>query len=134
MDTTYATNSGMTGGMGSEVVASDRDRTYATFVHLAPMLSHLAFPGVGAIIVALVMWQVGKDRSDFVDDHGKEALNFHITLLIYGLVSSILIVLVVGFGMLFGVFLLWLIAGILATRAANLGRYYRYPMCLRLVR
>src|ERR1044071_5397711 len=59
------------------------ERTYSMFTHLTLLLKHLGL----LIIPALVMWLIKRDRSPFVDDHGREAVNFQISLLLYYLVG-----------------------------------------------
>jgi len=106
--------------------------TYATFLHLA-LLAYLVVPI--PVVVPLVMWLVKKDESPFVDDHGREAVNFHITLTIYMVLTVPIALLTcgVGFVLVPAVYVLGLVGMILAAVAANRGEYYRYPMCLRFV-
>ena len=61
-------------------------RSYATFTHIVPLISHLGGPIVVPIVAAIIMWQIKKDQSPFIDDHGREAVNFQISLAIYWLV------------------------------------------------
>jgi uncharacterized Tic20 family protein len=113
--------------------ASSGERTYATFVHLGSAIV-CAMSGFGlAILPALVMWLIKKNESPFLDDHGKEAVNFHISLLIYAIVSGVLAMCGIGFVMLIGLWILGTVAGIMAAVAANRGEFYRYPMCIRMI-
>jgi hypothetical protein len=93
----------------------------------------LPFP----LALVLVLWLVKRDQSKFIDDHGKEALNFQITHVIYSIAIFLLgfptLTLAWWIGWPF-LFILTLVAGIMASRAANEGRYYRYPMCFRFVK
>ncbi len=76
---------------------------------------------------------LNKQRSDFVDLHAKEAINFQINLIGWGLLFGMLSF--VGIGRC-GIFLLMpigLILPILAGVEANKGNEYRYPLILRLV-
>lgn len=113
---------------------TESQRTYATFLHLAPLLAHFALPALGGILVALVMWQIKADQSPFLDDHGKEAVNFQITIALYLLVSGLMVLVLIGFLLLPAVFVLMIAGGALAARAGNQGRYHRYPMSLRFIR
>src|SRR5690606_10580909 len=63
---------------------SAEERQWATFTHLSA-LSGIVTGGLGSVVGPLVMWLVKKDTMPFVDDQGKEALNFNITLWIVGL-------------------------------------------------
>src|SRR3546814_17569884 len=62
---------------GSEGPDADQ-RTCAMFCHLAAL--SVLFTGVGFVLVPLVVWLIKRDDMPFVDDQGKEALNFNITV------------------------------------------------------
>lgn len=128
--------------------SADRsERQFAMFNHLAGLLSLADFTFLG-VIATVVMWLSRRDDSEFLDDHGKEAVNFQISLLLYvvfGVVAAVLFAimtlgigapLLVIFGPLGAVFLfvLRLVGCISAAMAANRGEFYRYPMCIRLIR
>jgi uncharacterized protein len=96
------------------------------------MLAHLLgiFTGV---VGPLIVWLVKKDEDPFIDDQGKEAVNFQITILIASGVSFALVFVLVGFLLLPVVIIYHIIGGIIAAMKANEGIAYRYPMALRLV-
>lgn len=106
------------------------ERHYSLAMHLTLLAWHLAIP----VIPVLVMWLIKRDESAFVRDHGREALNFQISLLIYGLIGVVLMPLL-GLGVLviIAAYVLAIVGMILGAVAASKGRYYRYPACLRLV-
>nr|WP_268746051.1 DUF4870 domain-containing protein [Oleiagrimonas soli] len=107
-------------------------RQWGMFAHLA------AFAGLiipfGNIIGPLVVWLIKKDTMPFVDDQGKEALNFQITVTLAMLVSFLLMLVLIGFLLVWIVPLVALVFVILATVKANEGVYYRYPLTLRLIK
>jgi uncharacterized Tic20 family protein len=102
------------------------------------MLAHLsAFVGVilpcGNVLAPLLIWLARRERSAFVADQAREALNFNITVLVGVLVCYALTWILIGF-LLFAVLgLTWLILTIVAAIRANEGVRYRYPFALRLV-
>lgn len=104
------------------------------------MLTHLlAFSGyftggVGMVVGPLILWLVKKDTMPFVDDQGKEAVNFNISFLIYMAVSAILIVVVIGFFLIIVLGIIHLIFVILAAVKASSGEAYRYPMTIRFLK
>jgi uncharacterized protein len=103
------------------------------------MLCHLlAFSGfiipLGTILGPLVMWQLKKKDHPFIDDQGKEALNFAITTFIALVISAILIFVLVGLILLPAVAIAWIILTIIATMKANNGIAYRYPFALRFIK
>ena len=101
------------------------DKTMAMLCHLLGILT--------AFLGPLIIWLIKKDQSAFVDDQGKEALNFQITLVIAHAVAGAAIC--IHWGILNLV--IWVAAvvfGIMASMAANRGEKYRYPVALRLIK
>jgi uncharacterized Tic20 family protein len=113
--------------------ASASERNWSMWMHL----SLLAYPvTMGLVFVApLVMWLTRKDDSPFIDDHGKETINFHVSLFLYSLIFTGLGFLTCGvaWGLIPGIYILGIVGMILAAKAAHRGEYYRYPMSLRLI-
>ena len=99
------------------------------------MLAHLLSIFTG-FIGPLVIWLVKKDTSPFVDDQGKEALNFQLTLLIAYIVAFIIACVSLGF-LFFAPLVVWIVAlvfAIMATMQANNGVAYRYPINIRMIK
>jgi len=98
------------------------------------MLSHLStFFGVG-LILPLVVYLAVRNESEYVAGNAREALNFHISLLIYGLCCVPLIFILIGIPLLILLGLGSLVFAIIAAVKASDGRCYRYPLTLRLVK
>ncbi|GAA1635330.1 DUF4870 domain-containing protein [Georgenia ruanii] len=117
---------GQTYGYQAPPMSPPDQRLWATLIHL----SGLIFPLLGPLIGYLVL----KDRGQFVEDQTKEALNFHITLTILGVIFSIVAVVTFGIGsILFLYYIAAIVFMILAAVAANRGERYRYPLTWRLV-
>ncbi|UCC99073.1 MAG: DUF4870 domain-containing protein [Phycisphaerales bacterium] len=114
----------------------DRDaRMWAMFCHLAGVGGLLpVIPVIGSIIAPLVIWQIKKDDYDFVDDQGKEAVNFQISVLLYALVAGLLCFACVGVGLLLVVYGLDVVFLVIAAIKANDGRHYRYPLTIRFIK
>ncbi len=107
-------------------------RTWAMLAHLSTLCAFVGVP-FGHILGPLIVWLVKKDEFPFVDDQGKEALNFQISLTIYGIVSGILCIVLIGFVFLLVLFIMDLVLTIMAAVAANRGEYYRYPLTIRFI-
>lgn len=107
------------------------ERTFAMFCHLGA-LSGFVLP-LGNIIVPLILWLIKKDESSFVDVHGRESLNFQISILIYTVISAFLIFVIIGFFLLAMVWLFNVIAVIIAAVRANNHDEFRYPLSIRLI-
>ncbi|WP_461100423.1 DUF4870 domain-containing protein [Spirosoma koreense] len=103
------------------------------------MLTHLsALPGsffiIGSVVAPLVIWQIQKDKSAFVDYHGKEAVNFQITMALAFAVCFLLVFILVGAFLIGLVGVVWLVFTIIAAVKANNGEYYRYPLTIRFIK
>lgn len=118
-------------------------KQWAMFAHLSALLGALltsAVGGWGCFVGPLVIWLVKKDTLPFVDDQGKEALNFNITVGIAMLVLWVVVIMTFGIGIIIAVPLwviigiAWLVLTILAGVKANEGVRYRYPFTLRLIK
>jgi uncharacterized Tic20 family protein len=68
-----------------------------------------------------------------IDEHGKEALNFQISMLIYNVVAGILCLIAIGFVLLAILHVLNVVFVIIAAMRASEGQMYRYPVTLRLI-
>jgi len=110
-------------------------RRWAMFCHLAALAGFLPVTFVaGAVIGPLVVWQIKKDQFPFVDEHGKEAVNFQISMLIYGVVAAILLCACVGIVLLPAVIIVDLVFLLIAAVKANEGKHYRYPLTIRFIK
>jgi uncharacterized Tic20 family protein len=114
----------------------DKDaRMWAMFCHLSGLAGFVVPVILSGIIAPLIVWQVKKDEFPFVDEHGKEALNFQISIGIYALVSIPLIALFcIGVFLLAAVEIFNLVFLLIAAIKANNGFHYRYPLCIRFIK
>lgn len=120
------------------------ERKWAMFAHLSMLLGGLLTSGwagsVGFFIGPLVIWLTKKDTMPFVNDQGKEALNFAITVSIVFAGLLVLTILSLGIGALLTIPLMLivgigaLVLAIMAAIKANEGVAYRYPFAIRLVK
>ena len=110
-------------------------RKWAMFCHLAGLAGLIPLtPAFGSVIAPLIIWQIKKDEFEFVDEHGKEALNFQISVLIYALVAGLLCFVCIGFVLLPAVYIFDLIFMLIAAVKTNNGEHYRYPICIRFIK
>ena len=112
--------------------SNPESRMWAMVAHVSA-LSGFVIP-FGNILGPLIVWLIKKDEMAFVEDQGKEALNFNISITIYAIISGILTLVLVGFAMLLILAIAWLVFVILAAVKANEGTAYRYPLTLRLIK
>jgi uncharacterized Tic20 family protein len=71
--------------------------------------------------------------SSEIDAHGKEALNFQISMLIYNIVAGVLCLVLIGFALLAALHILNVVFVIIAALKASEGQIYRYPLTIRLL-
>ena len=107
-------------------------RQWAMLCHFAAFLG-LVFP-FGSVLGPLILWQVKKDMDPLIDDQGKEALNFQLTVAIAWLVCFVLGVVVIGFLLMVVLVIAALILTIIGGVKANKGIAYRYPLTWRLIK
>lgn len=109
-----------------------QERTNAMLCHLLAFCGY--FIPFGNIIGPLVMWQMKGKESGFVNQHGKESLNFQLSMLIYFIIAGILTLVAIGFLLLMILAVINLIFLIIASIKANDGAEYRYPMKITFLR
>ena len=116
----------------SGTVSYDKDqRTWAMLCHISAFTGFV-FP-FGNIIAPLVLWLLKKDEYPLVDDQGKEALNFQISMCIYVIGSIILVFMLIGIPLLIGLVLFDIVVTIIAAVRSMDGEKYRYPLAIRFV-
>ena len=117
-------------------VLTSQEKNWAMGCHLSSLSGFIGVP-FGNILGPLIIWLLKKNDSPFIDDHGRESLNFHISLWIYGIVSGLLWFTVILIPLVLIFWGLEFIAGVVysiiaAVKASN-GERYRYPFTLRLI-
>ncbi len=128
----------------AEPQVSAQERQMAMFAHLSALVGGILTTGwadsIGCFVGPLVIWLMKKDEMPFVDDQGKEALNFNITVGIAFLVLLLLSIMTLGIGLVLAIpawiiiGVAWLVLTIIASIKANEGVAYRYPFALRLIK
>lgn len=121
-------------GPSTPLTPEEKDaRMWAMFCHLAGLAGYTGIPFAN-IIAPLVVWQIKKNDYAFVDDQGKEAVNFQISITLYILVSLLLVFCVVGIPILIALAIADVVLLIIAAIKANNGETYRYPLTIRLIK
>ncbi|ENH97240.1 hypothetical protein J416_06632 [Gracilibacillus halophilus YIM-C55.5] len=86
------------------------------------------------VIGPLLIWLIKREESELVDFHGKEYLNFAISIAIYSIVSAVFMLVIIGFFLIFVVGLLALIFTIIAAVKAYQGEKYRIPISIPFIK
>lgn len=104
--------------------------TWGMLCHLTALVAFVGVP-FGHIIGPLVIWLIKKNEFPFVDEQGKESLNFQISMSIYAIVAGILCFIFIGFILLGVIIIVVLVLVIIASVKASNGESYRYPFTIR---
>ena len=118
------------------------DKNYSTITHLSGFAGWF-FP-FGNIIAPLVLWSAKKNESRYIDEHGKSAVNFQLSIILYCFLLALLIVpiaiLTLGLGIIalvIGIIpaiILKIVLIISASIKANNGENYTYPFTIEFIK
>jgi uncharacterized Tic20 family protein len=118
------------------------DKNYSAITHLSGFAGWF-FP-FGNVLAPLVLWVAKKNESSYIDEHGKSAVNFQLSLILYGILLVILFVpiaiLTLGLGVIaivLGIIpaiILKIILIVSASIKANNGEPYQYPFTIEFIK
>lgn len=107
-------------------------RTWTALCHASALLGvFLHFPG--HLLPPLIVWLMKREDSPEIDAHGKEAVNFQLSMLVYNLVAAVFCLVLIGFVFLAILWVLNAVFVIIAAIHASDGKFYRYPMTIRFL-
>jgi hypothetical protein len=116
----------------SDVLSQKQPRQWAMFMHFS-VLSNFVVP-FGGVVAPIVMWQMKKDEFADIDQHGKNIVNFLISMLIYSVVSALLALIVIGIFRLIALGIAGVVLPIIAGIKANNGEVWKYPLTLQIIK
>jgi len=121
--------------VSSEPASPSRtERQWAMGCHLIALCGIVVpFPSAN-LLGPLILWLIKREDGAFIDDQGKESLNFQISLFIYALACLILAVIGIGVFLLLPLALFGLVCVIIAAIKASEGIAFRYPLCIRFIK
>lgn len=105
---------------------------WAMWLHLS-MLLGLVIP-VAGLIAPIVIWQVKKTDLPGIDAHGKHAVNWIISAVIYCVVSLVLVFVLIGIPMFLVLMVLWIVFPIMAGIKGNNGEVWKYPLSISFLK
>ncbi len=133
-----AASAGQSAGAEQPPASKETNRDacmWAMFCHLAGLGGFLPIaPVLGGIIAPLIIWQIKKDQFAFVDEQGKEAVNFQISIVIYAIAAALLCFACIGIALLPAVYIFDVVFLLIAGVKANNGEHYRYPLTIRFIK
>jgi uncharacterized Tic20 family protein len=112
--------------------AEQNARTWNMLCHLSALAGFIL--PFGNILGPLIVWQLKKNEIPSVDVHGKESLNFQITVTLALLICLPLMLLIIGFVLAPLIGIASLVLLVIAGIKANNGEAFAYPFSLKLVK
>jgi len=115
----------------SQPLRPEAERQWSVLVHvIAGGLNVITGGLFTGFIASLIAYFLLKDRGPFIRAHTATTLNFQITLMIGEIIGLILLIIVIGWVVLFAVWVLNIIFSIMGALAASRGQWYTYPMSI----
>ena len=108
------------------------ENMWAMFCHLSALVGFVI--PFGNIIAPLIIWTLKKDEYPHINDQGKEAINFQLSITVYILISVLLVFVVIGIPLLIILGIFSLIMTVIAALNANDGNKYRYPFTIKFIK
>lgn len=107
------------------------EKLFALLVHLLPavLYASLLLP----VLVPIIVIATKGAESRWVKAHAYEALDFQLTILIFGVVGVVLSIVGIGICLLIGMALFAFVIGIIAGVKSYGGHAWRYPFCIRFL-
>jgi uncharacterized Tic20 family protein len=109
-----------------------QDRSLETLCHLLGLMILTPLP-FGNVLAPLILWFLKRETNPGVDLHGKEAVNFQISMSIYTLLAGLSIFIGIGIVLLPAAILTNLVMIVIAAVKASKGELYRYPIAIRFI-
>jgi uncharacterized Tic20 family protein len=116
---------------GSTLDAREAQK-WATICHLIALVGLLG-NGIGFLVGPLAVWLIKRHDDPLIDEQGKEAVNFQLTMLLALIISVLLFVVLIGIPMLVVFGLMTVIFPIIAAVKTSNGERYRYPFSIRFI-
>jgi uncharacterized protein len=108
-------------------------RIWGMLCHLTALLGMIGIP-LGNVLGPLIIWLIKKNTYPFVNEQGRESLNFQLSMTIYAIAAALLIFVKIGMPLLLLVAGINFILVIIASIRAFNGETYTYPLAMRLIR
>jgi len=107
-------------------------RQWACLLHLS-IGAGFAVP-IAGLAVPIAIWQLKKSELPGIDAHGKNAVNWIISKLIYFVICLVLCFVFIGIPLLIALGVVAVIFPMVAAIKANNGEVWKYPMAITFVK
>lgn len=111
-------------------IDSKQENTWGMLCHLTALAGFIGVP-LGNILGPLVVWLIKRHEYPFVEEQGKESLNFQISMTIYALIAALLTLVVIGIFLIIGLVIADIVFVIIASVKTSNREAYRYPLTIR---
>ncbi len=108
------------------------EKQYALFIHLSIFAGFLI--PFGNIIAPVILWSMKRKESEYIDYHGKEVINFQISIMILAFISVLTMFILIGIPLIVVTLFACILLPVLGAIAANNGERYKYPFIFRFVK
>ncbi len=102
------------------------------FLHLSQLLNFII--PFGGVVAPIVIWQIKKEEMPALDAHGKMIANWLISCLIYGAVSLVLSLVLIGILGLIALGIMGVAFPIIGAVKANNGELWEYPLTIKFLK
>ncbi len=107
------------------------EHAYIVWMHISQLA---CFVGVPSFLIPLIMWISKKDQYPLIDTHGKDIMNFQITLVIACAIAVPLCFILIGIPLLLALLVVQCIVPIIAASKVRSGELYRYPFAIQFLK
>ena len=107
-------------------------RQWATLLHISLLAGHIV-PFLG-LVLPIVLWQIKKTELPGIDIHGKNAVNWIISFVIYMAVAILLIFIVIGIPLVIALGVVGVVFPIIAAVKASNGEVWKYPLTITILK
>jgi len=111
---------------------SPDEKQWSMFIHLSQFAGYVV--PLAGLIVPIVLWQMKKEDSNYIDAHGKIVTNWIISSFIYAVISVLLFFFFIGMPLLFVLILLSIVFPIIGGVKANNNKIWCYPMTITFIK
>jgi uncharacterized Tic20 family protein len=109
-----------------------RAQTWGMFCHLSALSMFMGVP-FGIILGPLVIWLMKRNEIPYVDEQGKESINFQLSMILYMVVAGIMCIFLIGFALLFALIVAEIVLVIRASIKVSNGEEHHYPFAIRWI-
>lgn len=110
-----------------------KDNQLLLITHLSQLLTYIT--GFGGLVVPIIIWAVNKEKIEGLNEHGKEIINFQLSMILFALIC-IPLIFALGLGIL-GLIIIGIISFVMPIVNginASKGLFSKYPMTIRFLR